>query len=177
MMDVLQDFFQEGRLKNHRKKLTENINELVSFGRSQNIPIIWVRQEFKEDLSDAFLGMRKTKRRITIENTRGSQLLPELRVEPNDYEIVKKRYSAFFKTTLDGLLERLNIDTLIIGGVNTHACIRMTCIDAYQRDFDVILPTDCIDSYDEEHHKISLKYLTKVISVAMNNEEIFNQLT
>lgn len=177
IIDVLQDFFKEGRLKDHREKLATSINELVSIGREKELPIIWVRQEFKDDLSDAFLAMRKNGNKITIENTEGCQLLPELDRQENDYEVIKKRYSAFFKTGLDDLLDRLKVDTLILGGVNTHACIRTAAVDAYQRDYEVILATDCIDSYDEEFHKVSLRYLGRSISEQLTNEEIKTKAT
>jgi len=73
--------------------------------------------------------------------------------------IIKKRYSAFFGTTLDETLARLTPDTLILAGINTHACVRTTAIDAYQRDWPVVLAGDCIGSYDQEHHEISLRYM------------------
>lgn len=109
---------------------------------------------------------------MTIEDTPGSQLLSELEQDPEDFEVIKKRYSAFFRTNLDDLLQTLGIDTLIIGGVNTHACVRVAVIDAYQRDYEVVLAIDCTDSYDEEHHRVSLSYLTKTMSTAKTNQEI-----
>ena len=176
IIDVLQDFFREGRLKQHRKKLVKSINELVSIGREKGLPLLWIRQEFKDDLSDAFLALRKSGNKITIENTEGCQLLPELNRQASDHEIVKKRYSAFFKTEMDGLLDKLEVDTLIIAGVNTHACIHMAAVDAYQRDYAVILAIDCIDSYDEAFHKASLHYLEKTISLPLSNKEIKSRL-
>ncbi len=173
IIDVLQEFFRDGRLKDHRENLIKSLNELVDIGREKSLSIIWFRQEFKEDLSDAFLALRKTGTKWTIENTNGCKLLPELNQQENDHEIVKKRYSGFFKTALDDLLNQLEIDTLIIAGVNTHACVRMTVIDAYQRDYEVILATDCIDSYDKELHKVSLRYLKNSnISALLSNKEI-----
>ncbi|HEV2402684.1 MAG TPA: isochorismatase family cysteine hydrolase [Candidatus Saccharimonadales bacterium] len=172
VIDMLEDFFQEGRLREHRSNLVAHTNELTAFARQHNIPVIWVRQEFKADLSDAFLAMRKHHHLVTIENTKGCQILKELHRESGDYEVIKKRYSAFFRTNLDMLLTKLNINALIICGVNTHACVRMAAIDAYQRDYEVILATDCIDSYDKEHHSVSLKYLTREIASGKTNQEI-----
>lgn len=175
IIDVLEDFFKEGHLREHRHELTQNINGLTVFGRAHKIPIIWVRQEYKEDLSDAPPVMRRTHYAVTIEKTRGCRILEELVRESTDYEIVKKRYSAFFGTNLDELLNTLGIDTLFIGGVNTHACVRTTLIDAFQRDYAIILATDCTNSTDEEHHRISLNYLTRndLISQGKTNGEIF----
>ena len=55
------------------------------------------------------------------------------------------------------LLRSQSCSRLIVCGVNTHACVRTTVVDAYQRDFEVILAEDCIDSHDAEHHEISLR--------------------
>lgn len=174
LVDPLEDFFRYGKLFKDRSVLVKNINKLTQSARKYKIPIIWVRQEFKKDLSDVFLAMKKSNTQITIEGTEGSKILKELYVDKNDYVIVKKRFSGFFNTNLDELLESLNINTVIIGGFNTHACVRMTVIDAYQRDYEVILDTDCIDSFDEEFHRVSLRYLSRSIASLKTNKEIFN---
>jgi nicotinamidase-related amidase len=177
LIDLLEDYFQDGRLKANRSTLVSHINALTSVGRASHLPIIWVRQAFKADLSDAFVWMRKTQTAVTIENTPGSQLLNDLERAPTDLEVVKKRYSAFFRTNLDELLQTLAADLLIIGGINTHACVRMAVIDAYQRDYEVVLALDCTDSYDEEHHHVSLRYLTRGICTSKTNQELFDLLT
>ena len=172
VIDMLNDYFQKGRLSNNRTTLCHSINELADWGRDSDFHVIWVRQEFKKDLSDAFLTMRKKNISKTIENTEGSEILDELIRNKNDYEIVKKRYSAFFETKLDTILNQDNIQQLIICGINTHACVRMSAIDAYQRDLEVVIAADCVDSTDEEHHKVSLRYLGREISRVMDNAQI-----
>jgi len=85
---------------------------------------------------------------------------------------VKKRYSAFFGTDLDRILRELRPKAIILAGINTHACVRVTAIDAYQRDFPVVLASECIGSYDQEHHAVTLRYLRGKIAMVMTNEEI-----
>ena len=67
---------------------------------------------------------------------------------------------------------RLRPDAVILAGVNTHACIRTTAIDAYQRDGRVVLAADCIGSYDQEHHEVSLRYMKGKIAEVTGNGEI-----
>ena len=52
----------------------------------------------------------------------------------------------------------------------------MTAIDAYQRDWEVILAADCIGSYDREHHEVSLRYMRDKIAEVLSNSEIANRL-
>ncbi len=72
--------------------------------------------------------------------------MPEIERLPADQVIVKKRYSAVFGTDLDARISEFRPDVLVIAGVNTHACVRMTAIDAYQRDYDVIVAAECVAS-------------------------------
>jgi nicotinamidase-related amidase len=172
IIDLQREFFEEGRLKENKEKLVDNINELVDMAHNKNIPVIWIRQEFKADLSDAPLYNRKHNKLSTIEGTLGAEFLPELNKNKDDYEIVKKRYSSFFKTDLDKILNKLKIERVIIAGINTMTCVRVTAIDAYQRDYEVILALDCVDAYDLKQHENSLKYLQYAVATGMKNKEI-----
>jgi isochorismate hydrolase len=113
---------------------------------------------------------------ITIKDTEGCQILQELAPASSERVVVKKRYSAFFGTDLDRILGEIAPDAIILAGINTHACVRTTAIDAYQRDWPVILASDCIESYDREHHEISLRYMSDKIAVVMSNREIDSAL-
>ena len=97
IIDMSRDFFRDGRLASLKPQMTSAINRLIKHWRSNDLPIIWVWQEFKDDLSDAFLLMRQTRTKITIEGTDGAKLLPELDFKDSDFKVIKKRYSSFLK--------------------------------------------------------------------------------
>ncbi|RWN28868.1 MAG: cysteine hydrolase [Mesorhizobium sp.] len=158
-------------------RLVQNTNRLVAAFRSLQLPVIWVRQEFRSDLSDAFLEMRDKRIAVTIQGTRGALLHAELDWQPSDATIVKKRYSAFFKTGLDELLAEFGAGELVLCGVNTHACIRVAAVDAYQRDFRVVLAEECIGSYDAEHARVSLDYMNGKIAKIATVSEIVETLS
>jgi nicotinamidase-related amidase len=171
VIDMLNDFLAEWEPA-RKARLIQSINELAEMIRGHGHSVMWIRQEFEPDLSDAFLEMKAKGIRSTIKGTRGSQIISELHVAATDVVIVKKRYSAFFGTALDEALARIRPDAIILAGINTHACIRTTAVDAYQRDWAVILASDCIDSYDGEHHEISMRYMKDKLAVVLSNREI-----
>jgi nicotinamidase-related amidase len=175
VIDMLNDFLQTWAPAS-RQTLVHATNALVAIVREHRRPVIWVRQEFRPDLTDALPEMRAKGIHITIEGTPGCQIVPELAVDPSDTILVKKRYSAFYGTTLDQVLAELKPDGLILAGINTHACIRVAAIDAYQRDWQVVLAADCVGSYDREHHDISLRYMKDKIAAVMSNDEIREML-
>jgi nicotinamidase-related amidase len=173
IIDLQVDFFvSHPRLIRSRPSLVSHVNALVHDARQSRSPIFWIKQVFAPDLEDAPIDVRQGGHRITVEGTAGVDLLPELVVAPSDFVIIKKRYSGFFGTELDSILRNNNLQQIVIAGINTHACVRMTAIDAYQRDYEVFLASDCIDSYDEQHHVVSMRYLDGTIATAMTNEEL-----
>ncbi|MCL9783453.1 cysteine hydrolase [Vibrio sp. S4M6] len=177
VIDMQEDFFREGRLAKKRARFTDSLNELISAFRLKNQNIIWVRQVFKDDLSDSYLALRHSGHKWTVDGTHGCELLSELDKLCSEHEIIKKRYSAFFRTELDSILNKLSPNEIVIAGVNTHACIRVTAIDAYQRDYKLVLAEECIDSYDQGCHDESFGYLVNSgIGTPSSNEQIIEAL-
>ena len=177
VVDMLNDFFrQHAALAAQRTTLVAGINELTAVFRQCGHPIMWVRQEFAPDLSDSFLVMRKRQLRVTIAGTDGCEILSDLQRLTSEPVVVKKRYSAFFGTNLDERLRQLDAQVVAICGIKTHAWVRTTAIDAYQRDYDVIVASECIGSYDAEHHEVSKRYLGGGIARVLSNAEILNVL-
>jgi len=171
VIDMLNNFLAKWA-EASKTRLLSSTRDLVGMIRQLGYPIIWVRQEFEPDLRDAFPEMLSKGIRITIKGTDGCQIVSDLSIAPSDHVVIKKRYSAFFETDLDHALDHLKPDVLVLAGINTHACVRMTAIDGYQRDWKIILAADCVDSYDREHHDISLKYMKDKIASVMTNEEL-----
>jgi nicotinamidase-related amidase len=172
IIDMQEDFFVHERLSRRRADLTLRTNELISHCREHDAEIVWVKQEFAPDLSDAMLEARKKRIHVVISGTPGAEILSELARRPTDRVVVKKRYSAFFGTGLDRLLPVAGDSQLIVAGINTHACVRATVVDAYQRDREVILAQECIDSYDRQHHDVSWRYMDGKLGTGMSNEQI-----
>jgi nicotinamidase-related amidase len=177
VIDLLNDYFRrENRLAARRGPLVTSVNRLAAAFRRTGQPVVWVRQEFAPDLGDAFLRMRRENLRITIAGTDGCELLPELVRHASDTVLVKKRYSAFFGTGLDETLAAIRPEVLVLAGVNTHACVRTTAIDAYQRDYDVLVASDCVASYDAEHEEVTRRYLDAGIARFVSSAEIARML-
>ncbi len=175
VIDMLNDCFGHAELDRLRATLCASVNQLTNFARAKKFPVIWVRQEFAPDLCDAFIDMKKENIRMFIKGTSGPLILDELIRFDSDIELVKKRYSMFFGTDLDSLLMDLQIDSLILAGVNSHACIRTAAIDAYQRDSPVILVRECVSSKDRQHHEITMDYLDGGIATVVSLGELRQQ--
>jgi nicotinamidase-related amidase len=84
--------------------------------------------------------------------------------------------SAFFGIELEATLNRVRPEVLVVAGINTHACVRTTVIDAYQRDYEVVVATECIASYDDAQHEMTKRYLDGAIACLLPNREIIRML-
>lgn len=181
VIDLVRDYFDSGlwpasQLPEARQRLVTATNELAALFRAKNFPIIWFRQEFLPDLSDAFLHVRRSGKPYAIRGTPGCQLLPELQVAPEDILLVKKRYSAFYQTELDAVLGDLQPQTLVLAGITTAWCVRATAVDAYQRDYCVLLAQEAIAGFTERDHLESLSAMNGLVGTVLSNAEIANML-
>jgi len=59
VMDMLNDCFGHAELNRLRAALCSSINQLTDLARAKKVPVLWVRQEFESDLSDAFVDMKR----------------------------------------------------------------------------------------------------------------------
>ncbi len=53
-------------------------------------------------------------------------MIDELKPEPGDLVVGKRRYSRFYDTDLDTLLREMGVKTLIVTGCVTNICVRST---------------------------------------------------
>jgi nicotinamidase-related amidase len=60
----------------------------------------------------------------------------------NEAVMFKPRWSAFYRTELDGHLRETGVTTIVLAGCNLPNCPRATLFDASERDYRAVLVTD-----------------------------------
>lgn len=93
-------------------------------------------------------------------------------VLPQDYVLVKPRFSAFFHTGLDLILRRLGVQTVLLAGTTTPNCIRTTCYDAISLDYDAVVLSDCTSSVTDAVQAANLADMQRVGAVVCANTEL-----
>ena len=74
-----------------------------------------------------------------------------------DMVIQKHRHSAFIGTELEQILRDRGIRTVVFAGVQTHVCIESSLRDASARGYYVVVPGDCVGSFDRDLHDKTLR--------------------
>ncbi len=105
----------------------------------------------------------------------GWAMPPEFQVKPGDTVLVKPRYSAFFRTNLDGILRRRGIDTVVVTGTTTPNCIRATVFDAISLDYNTVLLEDCCSSVTEEIQRVNMDCMARIGAVVADSTAFLNE--
>jgi len=83
-------------------------------------------------------------RKCASESSLGSPVARLLQPAHDDYFVLKPKHSAFYSTSLETLLRYLGARRLILTGFAADICVLFTANDAYMRDFELIVPSDCV---------------------------------
>ena len=160
VVDMLKDTFSEESnypIKQEGRAILANLQRLLKESRKRGFPVIFACDSFlKEDF--IFTGKMKPH---SLRGTKGSEVMDELKLEPNDIFLPKRRFSAFFKTDLDQTLRVLGADTIVVTGVTAEFCVLTTAVDGVCLDFYAIILEDCTASHKKEVHDKCLSLYTK----------------
>jgi nicotinamidase-related amidase len=137
--------------------LLESINELIANFRAKTLPVICVSTMFKKDGGDWDFYMRRHPMEYLLEGSEGVKAVEGLNTAMSDMHIAKTRFSAFVRTALEKELHGLGVDSLVICGVYTNWCVGWTAIDAWQRDFEVVIAKDGIFSRHVQEARVVLE--------------------
>jgi len=146
-------------------KVIENIARVIKGARETKVPIWHIATVHRKDGADVVPTITdfmlqglvpKEMGEVMVEGTPGADFIDELRPAAEDYVVVKRRSSAFHNTDLDLLLRTRGIDTLILAGVVTNGCVENTSRDARQRDYHVLVLSDCCASIMPEAHDYAM---------------------
>lgn len=88
---------------------------------------------------------------------------------PNEIQISKRRYSAFFATELSLFLNEQGVKRVVIAGVKTNVCVRATATDAFGNGFDVFVVGAAVNTNRANLGEASLedidRYIGKVVDI------------
>ncbi len=164
------------------KETVPRITKVINSCREKEIPIFFIARGYRDDGTDVEVSRWKfwndNKRPLSLSSSgpTSGEFYGPLKPEKGDYAIVKKKWSAFFRTELDLILRRLGVDTVAITGTQTPNCIRATAYDADMNDFDTIILSDCISSKTNEVQEANLNDFRNVGFTVVNADEFIEDI-
>jgi nicotinamidase-related amidase len=160
LIDVINDFdFPEAdQLLKHARPMARILLRLKRRAQKAGVPVIYVNDNFGQWKSD----FRRTVDYCTREG-RGGDIVNLLQPDENDYFVLKPKHSGFFSTTLETLLRYLETQSLILTGIAGNFCVLFTANDAYMRDFNLFVPSDCTVSNTKRENDSALGLMEKFL--------------
>ncbi|HET7160966.1 MAG TPA: isochorismatase family cysteine hydrolase, partial [Burkholderiales bacterium] len=161
VIDMINDLEWEGgeALLPHAVAAARCIAGLKRRARAARVPVIYANDNFGRWRSD----FREVVEHCLKDGVRGQPLAELLAPGREDYFVLKPKHSAFFATTLDTLLTYLGVRRLFITGVAGDACVTITAMDAFLRDYELHVPADCTASCDPRENDAVLAYMKRVL--------------
>lgn len=155
VVDMVKDTFKEGSrlpITQEARQILPNLQRLLAESRRKGFPIIFANDSF---LKGDFIFKGKFKSH-SLRGTEGSEVVGDLKPEPTDTVLPKRRFSAFFKTDLDQTLRVFGVDTIVVTGITIEFCVLTTVMDGLCLDFSAIILEDCTASHNKERHQACL---------------------
>jgi ureidoacrylate peracid hydrolase len=174
---------------------------VLAAARDAGIPIVYLKMEHPADLSNAgpedgphwlkhkplrageeVVAPDGSSSRILVKDTWNTQILDELEPRPTDPVVSKHRFSGFFETELDHVLQSLNVRYLIFTGCTTSICVESTVRDAMFRDYTCLVLEDCTaepigSDLSRTNHEASLLNIEMLFGWVANSAELLHALT
>jgi nicotinamidase-related amidase len=161
LIDVINDldFPEANQLLRYARPMARKLLRLKQRAKKAGIPVIYVNDNFGRWQSD----FRRQVEHCLRGESRGHEIVQLLRPEEDDYFVLKPKHSGFFSTTLETLLRYLGSRRLILTGIAGNFCVLFTANDAYMRDYDLIIPSDCTASNSAEENREALALMRKFL--------------
>lgn len=162
-----------------RRNVLPNTQGLLATARRAGVPVVYVKVAFRPGMAgipqNAPLWQGAAQAEALVEGTWGAEIHDDMKPQPGEIVVVKRRVSAFYHTDLQLVLAQLNVTTLIICGVATNYTVEGTARDAADSGYEVIIAEDCCSTLTEEAHQASLGSLGLLATVS-NSKEIAEAL-
>lgn len=162
----------------HTRAIIPKLVELIDKARQVKAKVVLVEMSTTDDdLTGPIVDRLKrvsASERTCPEGSWGAELIPEIKVAPDDIIVYKNRYSAFIKSDLDKKLKDLGIKTLIMTGVATNVCVESTARDGYMLDFYIVVPEDLVACAHQELQDISIRNLQSYFGTITTAQEIMD---
>jgi nicotinamidase-related amidase len=191
--DILNGYVPEAEPGKPRilKPWIQNAVRLGKAGRAAGLPVFFAKGNHRPDNATTALILTDTNNLLTpwpngevvkgkmhvIAGDKSSEVLAELEPKPEDYYIVKYRWSAFFQTYLDLALRARGIDTIIVSGGSTDVGVASTLYSGRDLDYNMIVVSDaCGTSHDQRAHDTLMELIFPRMARVRTTDEVLKMI-
>jgi nicotinamidase-related amidase len=135
----------------------EATQRLLNAARAKALPIVFTTSPWRPNSGDQpFKSAADRSTAFRQWDERACRIDQRVAPQPEDLTMEKENASAFFGTHLAPYLIGHGVDTLLITGCSTSACIRATATDAKSYRFRPIVVRECVGDRSAVAHEWTL---------------------
>ena len=141
----------------------KHIQALLSSARDAGVPIIYSTGTSNPRGGAAWANRARSAQALELvsggdyeHRKHGNTIVKEIEPQHGDVVLTKRAASVFSDTPLMGILNEMDIDTLLVTGTTTSGCVRATAVDAACAHFHVGIVEECTFDRFQISHKVSL---------------------
>jgi nicotinamidase-related amidase len=133
------------------------LRSLLGKARAAGAPIIYIQDWHRPDDPEFSIWGPHA-----IQETKGTQVIPELAPAPRDFVVRKRTYDPFYSTDLDLLLRQKGVQNLVITGTVANICVLHAAGSASLRGYQVVVPIDTISALNPFDFQAALRQISFV---------------
>ena len=157
--------------------MVANIAALAAAFRKAGLPVVHTPVRHRPDFADmapnSLISAISLKQRNMAEGSPEAGFVEGLEPKPEDIVIVRTSgIIAFNGTSLDAILRRMDVSTVVLVGVSTNLGMPGNMMTACDLGYTVVIPEDCIAGADPEVHKIIVAEQLRLMSRITTAEEV-----
>jgi nicotinamidase-related amidase len=172
VVDMQNDFVRVGaplEVPDARKTIS-NTRALIDAYRKRNLPVVYTKflsrphyyllwdwsPQCKPPTKCCWKGHERFYSDINARRD-CTEIIDELRPEPQDTIVEKYGYGAFHETDLAEIIRSFGLNSVVITGTVTQICVEETAREAFHHGFRATVVEDAVSSFAPDLHAATLK--------------------
>jgi nicotinamidase-related amidase len=148
------------------KQVLLKASMLVDVFRAANLPVVVVhvnplggsRSKTRVEVSALPKNrLMQTITKVVMPLTGFMDIVPEIKIQPEDILIEKNTWNAFFETSLDKELKKKGVTQLVLAGISTSIGVEGTARAANELGYNLTFATDAMSDRVKEAHENSIR--------------------
>lgn len=169
----------------NKQEFLTNLKLLIEAARIKSIPIIYSKiTPLPKDYESSFRTFMFMKRfkikdpeklpRFLEPGTPGAEIPNEVAPLDADIIIEKNTASIFIGTNFEYLMRNRGIDTILFTGISTEFGVASSARDSCNRGFYTVVVNDCVSSFNQKMHNMTLDIL-KTMCIVESYKNLINE--
>lgn len=160
LIDLQREFLERPGLEPPARILISAVETLLHSWRTRRLPVIHVRMTTRPDGSDARLPHWRKFGKSLAPNSPGHDMPESLRPTSGEQVIRKSGFNPFASGELDGALQHIACDTVVLAGLHLHACVRTAAVECLERGLNVFVAQEATGTDDPVHAAATRRWLS-----------------